>query len=422
MMRRRDLVRALGEHGLADWTVVERDQQIGVAEAAQGVQRSEHRVTWLLTVHHDAPAGRGSAHVILDAASGDPDAAVREAVTLARASVGPAWVTQPPAAPARVEVADTTLSAREPVAIAAELVRTATGPAGTTIQTTARVVREKVALVTRQGLHTQWTATQLRAELAVTRGGHTLRATREARRLADLGIRDAIAAASKDLELLGQATPLAPGPAAIILGPDALLHGGLGVWAVFVPQADAVVERQGLTRYREHTPIAEGADRDPEPLTIVSDGALPYGLYSAPMGDQGDAVRRFTLIDRGIATGLSLAPREAALRGRDPNGGVRNLAVEPGSWSGKLDASGARTVEVKRLRGLSFDPYTGDAALEILLALDHDPKGSRPVSGGSLRIDMIAALARSRRSSERLVRGGYVGPSSVLVDAVELTA
>jgi hypothetical protein len=422
MMRRRDLVRALGEYELADWTVVEHDQQIGIADTAQGVQRAEHRVTWLLTVHHDTPAGRGSAHVALDAASGDAEAVVREAVTLARASVGPAWVTQPPAAPARVELEDETLAAREPVAIAAELVRTPAGANGATLQTTARVVREKVALVSRQGLHTQWTATQLRTDLTVTRGGHTLRVTREARRLADLGLSDAIAAASKDLELLGQATPLAPGPAAIVLGPDALLPGGLGVWAVFAPQADAVVERQGLTRYREHSPRAEGAYHDPEPLTIVSDGALPYGLYSAPMGDQGDAVRRFTLIDRGIATGLSLAPREAALRGRDPNGGVRNLAVELGSWSGRLDATNGRLLEVKRLRGLSFDPYTGDAALEILLAIDHDTKGSHPVSGGSLRIDMIAALARGRRSSERLTRGGYVGPASVLVDAVELTS
>ncbi len=422
MMRRRDLLRALGDHGLADWTLVERDQQIGVADSAQGIQRAEPRVSWLLTVHHDAADGRGSAHVTLDAASGDPEAVVREAVTLARASVGPAWVTQPPAAPARVELEDTTFAAREPVAVAAQLVRTAAAAAGATLQTCMRVVREKVALVSRQGLHTEWTATQLRADLTVTRGGHTLRVAREARRLADLGVGDALAAASKDLELLGQATPLAPGPAALVLGPDALLHGGLGVWAVFVPQADAVVERQGLTRYRERTPIAEGADRDPEPLTIVSDGALPYGLYSAPMGDQGDAVRRFTLIDRGIATGLSLTPREAALRGRDPNGGVRNLFVEPGTWPGTLDATGARTIEVKRLRGLSFDPYTGDAALEILLAVEHDAKGSHPVIGGSLRVDMIAALARSRRSSERLTRGGYVGPASVLVDAVELTA
>lgn len=421
MMRRRDLVRALGDHGLADWTLVERDQQIGVADSARGLQRSEHRVSWLLTVHHDIPAGRGSAHVLLDAASGDADAAVGEAANLARASIGPAWVTQPPAAPARVELEDTTLAAREPVAIASEIVRTSSG-GGATLQATARVVREKVALVSRQGLRTQWTATELRADLTVTRGGHTLRVTREARRLADLGVAGAIAAASKDLELLGQATQLTPGPAAIVLGPEALLHGGLGVWGVFVPQADAVVERQGLTRYRERTPIAEGAAQDPEPLTIVSDGALPYGLYSAPMGDQGDAIRRFTLIDRGIATGLSLPPREAALRGRDPNGGVRNLSVELGSWPGTLDASGGRLVEVKRLCGLSFDPYTGDAALEILLAIEHDQKGSRPVSGSSLRIDMIAALARSRRSSERLVRGGYVGPSSVLVDAVELTA
>src|SRR5205814_212917 len=186
---------------------------------------------------------------------------------------------------------------------------------------------------------------------------HALVIMREARRLDELDLDVAIAAAAADLGLLARARAPKPGPCALVLGPDALLHGGLGVWDAFAAQADAVVERQGLTRYREGSPIAPSADRVADPLTIDSDGALDFGTRSAPIGDEGDAVRRFALVDRGIAAGLGLAPREAALRHRDPNGGVRNLVVATGAWAGEPPAG--RVVEIHRLRALAIDPYTG---------------------------------------------------------------
>jgi predicted Zn-dependent protease len=420
VIKRKDLIRALGDFGLADWVVVERDQEIGVVDSAAGLVRSEHRLRWLLTVHHDAPAGRGSAHVSIDAASGDAEGAVREAVTLARASVGPAWLTQPAAAPARVSLEDTTLAAREPVAIASDLVQAAVKSSATSVQARGRVLRERVNVASRQGMRTEWTATHLRADLVVAANARSLRVTREARRLADLGLADAISVAAADIAQLAAAGPLAPGPCQLVLRADAMLHEDLGVWAAFIAQADAVVERQGLTRYRERMPIAEGAAHVAEPLSVVSDGALDLGLLSAPVGDQGDPVRRFSLVDGGIAAGLALTPREAALRNRDANGGVRNLVVATGTWSGTLDASVDRVVEVRRLRSLSLDPYTGDASLELALSIDHDKDGPKPTSGGSLRIDMIAALARARRSSTRLVRGAYVGPDAISIDGVEI--
>ncbi len=420
MIKRKDLVRALGDHDLADWIVVERDQQIGVVDSAARLRRAEHRLRWLVTVHHDAPAGRGSAHVSIDAASGDAEAAVREAVTIARASVGPAWFTQPAAAPARVLLEDATLAAREPLAIAGEIVQAAVKQSAAAVLARARVSRELVNVASKQGMRTEWKATHVRADLVVSAHDRTLRVFREARRLADLGTADAIASATADLDQLATAGPLAKGPCTLVLRADAMLHDGPGIWAAFLSQADAVVERQGLTRYRERMPIADGAAQVAEPLSVVSDGALELGLLSAPMGDQGDAVRRFSLVDRGIAAGLALTPREAALRMRDANGGVRNLVVGLGTWPGTIDASAGRIVEVRRLRSLSLDPYTGDASLELALSIDHDKAGPKPTTGGSLRIDMIAALARARRSSKPLTRGGYVGPDAISIDGVEI--
>jgi len=95
---------------------------------------------------------------------------------------------------------------------------------------------------------------------------------------------------------------------------------------------------------------------------------------------------------------------------------VRNLAVATGDWNGT--AVGDRVVEVRRLRSLSIDPYTGDASLEIALGLDR----GAPFAGGSLRIDLIDALALARRSTTSVTRGAYVGPASVWIDRAELLA
>jgi predicted Zn-dependent protease len=211
-----------------------------------------------------------------------------------------------------------------------------------------------------------------------------------------------------------------------VLPADAMQHGeGYGGWAPFADQADAALERRGLTRYRLGAPIAPGADRVDEPLGIASDGALDHGTRSAPVGDDGDAIRRFPLIERGVCTGLGLSPREAARRGRDPNGGVRNLVIAPGTWDGTITAGGTgggtgRVIEVRRLRALAIDPYTGDASLELGLAIEHEGGARRPFAGGTVYLDLVAALARARRSAALIRRGPYVGPAAVRIEDAEL--
>src|SRR6185369_16327638 len=135
------------------------------------------------------------------------------------------------------------------------------------------------------------------------------------------------------------------------------------------------------------------------------------------------AVRAFTLVERGVAAGLGLTPREGSLRGRDPNGGVRNLEVAAGSWNGAIDDSAAlRVLEVRRLRSLTVDPYTGDASLEIALGILHEKGAAKPFTGGSLRLDLVDALARAKRSARTITRGAYKGPDAAWIDRAELIA
>src|SRR5688572_18249856 len=122
VITRRELADALGRRGLADWVLIERAQDLASIDDQTRVRRVERRVVWQLTVHFDSPAGRGSAQVTIDAVDGTASAAVDQAVALAQSSIGPAWISRPLAAPARVKLDDATIAKRAPIDVATEIV------------------------------------------------------------------------------------------------------------------------------------------------------------------------------------------------------------------------------------------------------------------------------------------------------------
>lgn len=422
MITRKDLIRAISrERKVADWVVIERAAELHVTDQLRQVTRRETQSSFTIVLHVDSALGRGSARVTVDAGQGTAAAVAGRALSLATTAVGPGWRSVPPAAPAQVDVLDPDLPKDLGEATGA-LVALGRG-----VRARGEVMREHYTIQAKSGFHEDWFASQLRVDALISDGDRSLELVREARRLAHLldpkaadSLPVAVAAATGDLSSLqaAQATPTVGEPVDIILSADALLHGdNLGVWSVFAVQADATLERKGLTRYREGAVITPGAAQVPEPLTITSDGSIDHALRSTPVGEDGDAVRKFDLVERGISAGLALTMREAALRGRDPNGGIRNLVIAPGTWDG---TPVRRTIEIRRLRALSVDPYTGDASLEIALALDD----GQPFSGGTIRLDLIAALSRARRrkAEKPLRRGAYIGPPAVLIERVDLLA
>lgn len=417
MISRRALVSALNNRKIADWVVLERAQEIASISEERATRRTEQRTRWTVVLHHDLPRGRGTARLELTTPQGEAKDVIDQAISLATAAIGAPWVSTPSAAPAKVNVLDALLEKATLATVAAEIASTAKRPAGAAVQLGVELLRERVTVQAESGFQTSWLATALRADALVAVGDHSLDVAREARRRQDLDLDGGLAQAAADLALLATAGAAAPGRCAVILRADALLHGGgLGVWGVFADHANAEAERQGLTRYRQSSAISPGADSIAEPLTITSNGALDFGALSAPVGDEGDAVRRFALIERGVSTGLGISAREAARRKVDPNGGVRNLVIARGTWTEAPPAG--RTIEVRRLRSLSIDPYTGDASLEISLAIDRQT--DKPFTGGTLRLDLVATLARARRSSTALRRGPYLGPAAVLIEDAEL--
>ena len=462
MITPEDIVQQLARRGLGAWSVVERVQDLAFAADHPARQRRDHRTRLTLIVHQDVPRGRGTARLDIDPFDGSASDLVDRAIALALAAVGPAWTAAPPAAPARVALVDAGLVERELGAVALGALAALRRPDRVTVSAAVEVLREKLTVISGTGLRTTWLATDLRGDALLATSDHSLTVSRHARRLGRFPLDAAIPAAAA-----GRPPFPDPGRCALWLGPDALLpppdrfrgdDGGLslglggdaaataptaptrpiadaaadcpavpaahhhGLWTLFAQQADSAVERRGLTRYRLGADIAHGAAQLPEPLSITSNGALDFATLSTPVTDDAVAIRSFPLIERGVAVGLGLSPREAALRATDPNGGVRNLDVAPGTWS-PAPSPTVRTIELRRLHAVTLDAYTGDAALDIALALDHRPgPPPPPFTGGTLRLDLLAALARARRSPQLLRRGAYHGPAAILIDDVELIA
>jgi predicted Zn-dependent protease len=421
VIKRRDLAKALQRKRVADWAIFERAQDIAIADAVRRenlTRRREQRTRMTFVVHVDDSRGRGSARVEIGSQDDGAGEIVDRAIELALAAIGPAWKSVPASAPAKVTLLDPGMGKRDVHDIAMSIAGSLRAPAPATVAACARVAREQIVLETHAGLTAKWEVSAYELDALVGNGTHSIAVHREARREADLERDVTIASAASDLALLASAGPAKPGPCALVLDANAFLHDDmLGVWTVFATQADAVLERQGLTRYRVGVPVAPGADTIEEPLGIESNGAIDFATRSAPIGEDGDAIRRFNIVERGIAKDLGLTPREAALRGRDPNGGVRNLKVSPGTWDGALPSK--RTIEVRRLRGLSIDPYTGEASLELAISIDHGAK-DQTFTGGTIRLDLVAALSRARRAATTLRRGAYYGPSRLLIDDAHL--
>src|SRR6185436_1168820 len=208
------------------------------------------------------PSGRGTAR--LEVAAGEDDAAelVDQALHLAATAIAPGWRSVAPAAPAKVTVLDGALAKADLAEVAAAALRGLRRPAGATAAASLELLREQVTLQSSAGATVRWPASHLHAEALVATAERSLALSRDARRLADLGLDTALAAAAADLAQLAAAGPPAPGRCAVVLTADAMLHGeDYGVWAPFAAQADAALEHRGLTRYRIGAPIAPGADR-----------------------------------------------------------------------------------------------------------------------------------------------------------------
>jgi len=368
----------------------------------------------------DIETGRGSARVDL---TGEDETAARAmlaaAADQAALAVGPGWVLPPPAAPARVEVADPDLVGNL-AGVVGEIFR----PVGTMSIVRAEFAAELSThrIASSHKFASEYQATRLSFDVTVAdQRGDAERVRGAVRRVRDVRLAARLARAVEAAGLRRAARPPEPGSYDLLLGPDSIAMPRFGWFAPLVAQASGERIRLGLSRYRPGQKVFAAGGDD---FTLVSDGTIPFGIHSAPFGALGEPVRRFVLVDDGIAVDRALDLREGALAGVPPNGGVRNLVLSPGRETATaLSTPGGERplLAVRELAWLDTDPQSGDLTAEVALGTVHRA-GSAPVSvrGGLLSGNAFELLGRARRSRESGEAGWYRGPQALRIDRVDV--
>ena len=436
------LVQAQARGRVHEFVVVEK--VIERAAHEHGVMPTRRRVTaeeLEATVFRDVRAGRGSASFTVG--RGDEvalDGLVAAAATRASSGVGLSWRMPRPAAPARVNIADeisaadldevaAAISARIEPLVPAELLA-------------SRYRVEVEALTTRvttsTGFSSSYPSTKIdvAATLAERADPTRVESLRlRACRRADLDLERHLSSTARRLRDRARAQPLPREHADILLREEAIIahdhrfsrtgdSSGYGWFGPIVAQSSATLARQGLARYQLGQSIYGHRKVTGDPLTIISDGTIPFAARSRPFADLGEPVRRFEIVSKGIAAGLALDLREAALREVTPNGGLRNLVVNPGPTSlDKLARVGERAlVEIVEIAWLDTNPRTGGFVAEVGLGYRRDRAGGelQPVAGGVITGNIFALLARARFARETIAMDWYHGPTAIRVDDVAI--
>ena len=370
-------------------------------------------------VFRDLREGRGEARFSVSSASdAEVSRLARAAAAAAGHTIGPPWRMPPPSAPARVAVADLEVLAAPERALGELAERAATAlPKGAKLASgRAEVVIEKHRVATSSGFEGNFQATWLELSATAESGDRRFQIAAAARRPADLRLATA-AAEALALGAFHAAPPPTAGRYDLIFRPGAIVLPAWGWLRPVVAQADGLHARLGLSRYRSGGSIYSRELRG-DPLGVSSDGTRDFAPLSAPFAEWGAPVRRFPLVAEGRAEDVALDLREAGLRGRESNGGVRNLEVATGSLSDSalLELRERSVLEVISLDWLDISPY-GQFSAGIGAAREKGASGGLR-RGGEFCGDVFDLFARTQFTTSAATRAWYRGPKAWRVDDV----
>jgi len=199
-------------------------------------------------------------------------------------------------------------------------------------------------------------------------------------------------------------------------GPVAISGQALVDLLVFLRYASSgLMKYQNLARWEIGQSIYGEKQVQGEPLTLVADATLPWGVGSTPFDDDGLPGKRTTLVEEGVLRRFWADYRYAQYLGLSPTGAFGNLCIPEGQTSAiELLASDERLFHVVSFAAMDPDPITGQFVGEIRLGYDVGAGGVQPFKGGALSGDMESALANVRFSQEMAFTSGYHGPEVAL--------
>jgi len=285
------------------------------------------------------------------------------------------------------------------------------------------VRRDSTSFETSTGISLDYRTTRVDSEIcfiarpsAERVGEHTARLS--ARRFADLRPADIVElyAGNARLVALAGAPPDYQGP--VVLEGEAAADA-LAIQSgpfAFHSQARMVFEK--TSRYEKGRPVHGDAPIRGEPLNLVSDPLVPYGVRSAVLSTaDGGPPRPAVLVEEGHFQDLLGTRRYFEYLGLPGQGmlppGPTGNTVVPRGRTPIDELKEGRLVVVKSFSAWEVDPASGSFACEIRLGELHDHGRVKAFTGGLLIGDYFTALGDATYSEETVQLGAYYGPTAI---------
>ena len=193
--------------------------------------------------------------------------------------------------------------------------------------------------------------------------------------------------------------------------------------AVFGPlQANAGAQslygRSSRLTVGERLPM-EGDGGDP--ITMISNATLPYGLASYAFDADGTPGQRVEIVKDGVFVRPWATKQYADYLGVEPTGAWGNLELPAGTRTlADLSAGDGPVLLVRAFSWLNPDQARGDFASEVRVGYLYRNGRRTPVKGGTVSGNLFKALGAARFASELVSRGSYSGPAAVRFEGMSV--
>jgi predicted Zn-dependent protease len=148
-------------------------------------------------------------------------------------------------------------------------------------------------------------------------------------------------------------------------------------------------------------------------FTMYSNALLPFGTRSSNFDGDGLPAQRVAIIQNGVLTRFWATNRYAQYLQVPPTGDFGNMEIEGGSVPLAQLLEGGPLYHIVAFSAMGADPLTGDFVGEIRLGYEIDEGRRRPIRGGSISGNLLAALGEARYSTETAFCGDYQGPRAM---------
>lgn len=157
-------------------------------------------------------------------------------------------------------------------------------------------------------------------------------------------------------------------------------------------------------------------------ITLKAEAVLKNSTKGAPYDNEGIALRKLLLIDKGIVKNFWGSNAISQYINKPVNGTYSNFVAAVGTLT-KEELEEENYVEIVQLSGFEVDLITGDFGSEIRLAYLYQKNKERQIiTGGSVSGNIYDSIDTVRFSNESEQNNNFIGPKTVLLDKVKFNS